>query len=109
MMKSDGKQGKKKRSFGKRLLWTGVASPFIMLAVYALRETAFGSLFFPVYMPWFFLMAFVFPQGASTAKIPTFVWAALGINFLITWIVLLVAVLVIGKLISLFRKREAQG
>ncbi|MGD0348236.1 MAG: hypothetical protein ABSA85_15850 [Terracidiphilus sp.] len=97
-----------KRGIGKRLLWTGVASPFIMLAVYALRDTGIGSLFFPVYMPWFILMAFVFPQGASTAKIPTFVWAALGINFLLTWITLLVAVLVIGKLISLTRKRKAQ-
>ena len=49
-----------KRGIGKRLLWTAVASPLIMLAVYALRNTEIGSLFFPVYMPWFLLMAFVF-------------------------------------------------
>jgi hypothetical protein len=72
-----------KRGIGKRLLWTGVASPL--------------------------LMAFVFPNGASSAKVPPFVWAALGINFLLTWFTLLVAVLLIGKLISLLRKRRAQG
>ena len=98
-----------KRGIGKRLLWTGVASPFIMLAVYVLRDTWIGSLFFPVYMPWFLLMAFVFPRGASSATIPPFVWAGLGINFVLTWIALLVAALLIGKLISLIRKRKAQG
>jgi hypothetical protein len=98
-----------KRGIGKRLLWTGVASPFIMLAVYALRDTWIGSLFFPVYMPWFLLMAFVFPHGAPSVKFPLFVWAGLGINFLLTWITLLVAVLLIGKLISMARKKKAQG
>ena len=80
-----------------------------MLAVYVLRDTWIGSLFFPVYMPWFLLMAFVFPRGASSATIPPFVWAGLGINFVLTWIALLVAALLIGKLISLIRKRKAQG
>jgi hypothetical protein len=98
-----------KQSFGKRLLWTGVATPFIMLAVYLLRNTAIGSLFFPVYMPGFLLMAFVFPHGGSIAGLPKFVWAGLGINFLITWITLLVAVLAVGGLLSLFRKKKAQG
>jgi hypothetical protein len=101
-------RGKKNRGFAKRLLWTAVASPFIMLAVYALRNTEIGSLFFPVYMPLFLLMAFAFPNG-SIAGLPKFVWAALGINFLITWITLLIAVLVIGGLFSLFRKKKAQG
>jgi hypothetical protein len=103
------KAGKKKRGFGKRLLWTGVASPFIMLAVYALRNTEIGSLFFPVYMPVFLLMAFAFPNGGSIAGLPKFIWAALGINFLITWITLLIVVLVMGGLLSLFRKKKAQG
>ena len=103
------KAGKKKRGFGKRLLWTGVASPFIMLAVYALRNTEIGSLFFPVYMPVFLLMAFAFPNGGSIAGLPKFVWAGLGINFVLTWIALLVAALVIGKLISLVGKRKTQG
>jgi len=98
-----------KRGIGKRLLWTGVAAPFIMLAVYLLRNTAIGSLFFPVYMPWFLLMAFTFPNGGSIAGLPKFVWAALGINFLVTWIALLVAVFVVRGLFSLFRRKKAQG
>jgi hypothetical protein len=96
-----------KRGTGKRLLWTAVASPLIMLAVYALRNTAIGSLFFPVYMPWFLLMAFAFPNGGTIAGLPKFVWAALGINFLITWITLLIAVLVIRGVLSLFRRKKA--
>lgn len=98
------KQGK-----GRRLLWTGVATLLIMLAVYALRNTAIGGLFFPAYMPWFLLMAFVFPNGGSIAGLPKFVWAGLAINFVITWIALLVAVIVIRGLFSLFRKKKAQG
>jgi hypothetical protein len=102
-------RGKKNRGFAKRLLWTAVASPFIMLAVYALRNTEIGSLFFPVYMPLFLLMAFAFPHGGSIAGLPKFVCAALGISFLITWITLLIVVLVIRGLMSLFRKKKAQG
>jgi hypothetical protein len=102
-------RGKKNRGIAKRLLWTAVASPLIMLAVYALRNTEIGSLFFPVYMPVFLMMAFAFPHGGSIAGLPKFVWAALGINFLITWITLLIVVLVIGGLLSLFRKKKAQG
>src|SRR5271166_1066151 len=98
-----------KRGIGKRLLWTGVATLFIMLAVYLLLNTAIGSLFFPVYMPGFVLMAFVFPHGGSIAGLPKFVWAGLGINFLLAWLTLLIAVLVIGGLLSLFRKKKAQG
>jgi len=96
-----------KRGFGKRLLWTAVASPILMLAVYELRNTAIGSLFFPVYMPWFILMAYAFPNGGSIAGHPKFVWAGLGINFLITWITLLIAVLIVRGLMSLFRKKRA--
>jgi hypothetical protein len=102
-------RGKKNRGIAKRLLWTAVASPFIMLAVYLLRDTAIGSLFFPVYMPLFLLMAFVFPNGGTIAGHPKFVWAALGISFLITWITLLIVVLIIRGLLSLFRKKKAQG
>jgi hypothetical protein len=96
------KQGK-----GKRLLWTGVVTPLIMLAVYALRNTAIGSLFFPLYMPWFLLMAFAFPNGGSVAGLPKFVWAGLAINFVIVWIALLVAALVVRGVFSLFRKKKA--
>ena len=96
------KQGK-----GKRLLWTGVVTPLIMLAVYALRNTAIGSLFFPLYMPWFLLMAFAFPNGGSIAGLPKFVWAGLAINFVIVWIALLVAALVVRGVFSLFRKKKA--
>lgn len=96
-----------KQGFAKRLLWTAVASPFLMLAVYELRNTGFGSLFFPVYMPWFILMAYAFPNGGSIAGLPKFVWAGLSVNFLITWITLLIAVLIIRGLMSLFRKKRA--
>jgi len=96
------KQGK-----GKRLLWTGVVTPLIVLAVYALRNTAIGSLFFPLYMPWFLLMAFAFPNGGSVAGLPKFVWAGLAINFVIVWIALLVAALVVRGVFSLFRKKKA--
>jgi hypothetical protein len=60
-------------------------------------------------MPWFLLMAFSFPNGGSIAGLPKFVWAGLAINFVITWIALLVAVIVIRGLFSLFRKKKAQG
>ena len=96
-----------KRGTGKRLLWTAVASLFIMGAVYLLRNTAVGNVFFPLYMPWFVLMVFAFPKGGMIAGLPKFVWAALGINFLVTWVVLLVLVLIVRGVLSLFRKKKA--